>query len=114
MDTILSFFIGDAMAAVPAQAKTSDIFTQLLPIVALFALMYFLLIRPQTKRAKQHRELVAALSKGDEIVTNGGVLGRISALGDQFVTVEIASGVEVKVQRSAIGSVLPKGTIKSA
>lgn len=113
MEPILSFFIADAMAAVPAQSKTPDIFMQLLPIIALFVIMYFLLIRPQTKRAKQHRELVAALSKGDEVVTNGGVLGRIIALGDQFVTVEFASGVEVKVQRSAIGSVLPKGTIKS-
>ncbi len=113
MDTILSFFIADAMAAVPSQAKTPDIFTQLLPIVALFALMYFLLIRPQTKRAKQHREMIAALSKGDEVVTNGGVLGRVTDLGDQFATVEIANGVEVKVQRSAIGSILPKGTIKS-
>ena len=88
--------------------------SSLFMLVILFVFMYFFLIRPQTKRAKQHRELVAALSKGDEIVTNGGVLGRITGLGDQFVTVEIASGVEVKVQRNAIASVLPKGTIKSA
>lgn len=86
----------------------------LVMLVVLFAFMYFFLIRPQTKRAKQHREMVAALAKGDEVVTNGGVLGRITSLSDQFATVEIASGVEVKVQRSAIASVMPKGTIKSA
>ncbi len=113
MDTFLSFFIADAMAAAPAESQGSPM-SSLFMLVILFVFMYFFLIRPQTKRAKQHRELVAALSKGDEIVTNGGVLGRITGLGDQFVTVEIASGVEVKVQRNAIASVLPKGTIKSA
>ncbi len=113
MDTIFSFFIADAMAAAPAESQGSPI-SSLLMLVVLFGFMYFFLIRPQTKRAKQHRELVAALSKGDEVVTNGGILGRITKLGDQFVTTEIASGVEVKVQRSSITSVLPKGTIKSA
>lgn len=113
MEAFLSFFIADAMAAAPTQSQGSPI-SSLFMLVILFVFMYFFLIRPQTKRAKQHRELVAALSKGDEIVTNGGVLGRITGLGDQFVTVEIASGVEVKVQRNAIASVLPKGTIKSA
>lgn len=109
----MSFFIADAMAAAPAQSQGSPI-SSLLMLVVLFGFMYFFLIRPQTKRAKQHRELVAALSKGDEVVTNGGVLARITNLGDQFVTVEIASSIEIKVQRSAIASVLPKGTIKSA
>lgn len=113
MEAFLSFFIADAMAAAPTPSQGSPI-SSLFMLVILFVFMYFFLIRPQTKRAKQHRELVAALSKGDEIVTNGGVLGRITGLGDQFVTVEIASGVEVKVQRNAIASVLPKGTIKSA
>lgn len=113
MDTILSLFIADAMAAGPAQGQGNPM-SSILMLVVLFGFMYFFLIRPQTKRAKQHREMVSALSKGDEIVTNGGVLGRITNLGDQFATIEIATGVEVKVQRSAIASVLPKGTIKSA
>lgn len=113
MDTFLSFFIADAMAAAPAQSSGNPM-SSLFMLVILFVFMYFFLIRPQTKRAKQHRELVAALAKGDEVVTNGGVLARITNLSDQFITVEIASGVEIKVQRSAIASVLPKGTIKSA
>jgi preprotein translocase subunit YajC len=113
MDTISSLFIADAMAAAPAQGQANPM-SSIIMLVVLFAIMYLFLIRPQTKRAKQHREMVAALSKGDEVVTNGGVLGRITDLGDQFATVEIASGVEVKVQRSAIASILPKGTIKSA
>ncbi|MEE8482287.1 MAG: preprotein translocase subunit YajC [Acidiferrobacterales bacterium] len=109
----MSFFIADAMAAAPDQSSGNPM-SSLFMLVILFVFMYFFLIRPQTKRAKQHRELVAALAKGDEVVTNGGVLARITNLSDQFVTVEIASGVEIKVQRSAIASVLPKGTIKSA
>jgi len=113
MDNILSFFIADAMAASPAQGQGNPM-SSIIMLVVLFGFMYFFLIRPQTKRAKQHREMVSALSKGDEIVTNGGVLGRIVDLSDQYATVEIASGVEVKVQRGAIGSILPKGTIKSA
>jgi len=112
MDTISSFFIADAMAAGPAQGQGG--MSSLIMLVVLFGFMYMFLIRPQTKRAKQHREMVAALAKGDEVVTNGGVLGRVTGLGEQFATVEIASGVEVKVQRSAIGSIMPKGTIKSA
>lgn len=112
MDTISSFFIADAMAAESTQSQGNPL--SLIMLVVLFGFMYFFLIRPQTKRAKQHREMVSALAKGDEVVTNGGVLGRITNLGDQFATVEIASGVEVKVQRSAIASVMPKGTIKSA
>jgi len=113
MDTILSLFIADAMAAGSPQSQGSPI-SSILLLVVLFGFMYFFLIRPQTKRAKQHREMVSALAKGDEIVTSGGVLGRITSLGDQFATIEVASNVEVKVQRSAIASVLPKGTIKSA
>jgi preprotein translocase subunit YajC len=80
----------------------------------IFLLFYFLIIRPQSKRAKEHRAMVDALAKGDEVVTNGGIIGRVSQLGDTFISVEIADGVEVKVQRQAVASVLPKGTIKSA
>ena len=85
-----------------------------LPIILMFVVLYFLMIRPQMKRAKEHRELVAKLAKGDEVITNGGIAGRIDDLGEAFVTVEIADGVRVKLQRAAIVAVLPKGTLKSA
>src|SRR3954469_25412913 len=84
---------------------------QFLPLVLIFVVFYFLLIRPQTKRAKEHREMVAALEVGAEVVTSGGILGRVTALDDQFVTVEIAAGVNVKLQRHMVTQVLPKGTL---
>ncbi|MFL6547598.1 MAG: preprotein translocase subunit YajC [Povalibacter sp.] len=87
---------------------------QFLPLVLIFVVFYFLLIRPQTKRAKEHREMVAALEVGAEVVTSGGILGRVTALDDQFVTVEIAAGVNVKLQRHMVTQVLPKGTLKNA
>ena len=82
-------------------------------VMVLFAVFYFVLIRPQQKRAKEHRKMVEALAKGDEVVTTGGLLGRISKVGDNFITVEIADGLEVRVQRAAVASLMPKGTIKS-
>ena len=85
-----------------------------LPLIVIFAVFYFMLIRPQMKRAKEHRNLVAELGKGDEVVTNGGLLGKITDLSDAFVTVEIAEGVQIKLQRNAVTTVMPKGTIKSA
>jgi preprotein translocase subunit YajC len=100
-----------AQAAGGAQPNA---FMQLLPLVLIFVVFYFLLIRPQAKRAKEHKAMVAALSVGDEVVIGGGVLGRITETGDQFLTVEVADGVRVKVQRHTVTSVLPKGTIKSA
>ena len=87
---------------------------QLMPIVLIFVVFYFLLIRPQSKKAKEHREMVAALAKGDEVVTSGGLLGRISKVGDNFVDLEVADGVTVKVQRPAVANLMPKGTIKGA
>lgn len=84
-----------------------------LPLIIIFVIFYFLLIRPQMKRAKEHRQLVANLEKGDEIVTNGGLLGKITNVGDTFVTVELADNVSVKIQRHAVSSVMPKGTVKS-
>jgi preprotein translocase subunit YajC len=89
-------------------------FLSLVPILLMFVILYFLLIRPQLKRAKEHRQMIAALQKGDEIVTGGGELGRITRVGDNYLGVEIASGVEVQVQKSTVQQVLPKGTIKSA
>jgi preprotein translocase subunit YajC len=84
-----------------------------LPIILMFALLYFLMIRPQMKRAKETKAMIEALQKGDEVITAGGVVGRISKLGDQYITLEIAPGTEIVVQRSAIQVPLPKGTIKS-
>jgi len=100
-----------AQAAGGAQPNA---FVQLLPLVLIFVVFYFLLIRPQAKRAKEHKAMVAALAVGDEVVTSGGILGRVTETGEQFLTVEIATGVSVKVQRHTIGAVLPKGTLKNA
>ena len=82
-------------------------------IVAMFAVLYFLMIRPQMKRAKEHKTMVDALQKGDEVITAGGVLGRITRVGDSYVSVEVANNVEIQVQRAAVQTVLPKGTIKT-
>ncbi len=106
----MNFFISDALAAAPeAQA---DPIMSLLPLVFIFVVFYFLLIRPQSKKAKAHKQMVETLAKGDEIVTNGGLLGKLSKVGDNFVEVELAEGMTVKLQRNAIANVMPKGTIK--
>ncbi len=86
----------------------------LLPMVLIFVIFYFLLIRPQQKRAKEHKAMVAGVQKGDEIVTNGGLLGKVIAVDENFVTVEIAAGTNVKVQRMAVSQMMPKGTVKSS
>ena len=96
----------------PAGAFGGDLMA-FLPMVAIFVVFYFLLIRPQQKKAKEAKAMLEALQKGDEIVTAGGVLGRISKLGDQYLTVEIATGTEIMVQRGAVAQLLPKGTIKA-
>ena len=108
---ILDFFIASAYAQDAAQPGGLMSF---LPLIIIFVIFYFLLIRPQMKRAKEHRKLVAELAIGDEVVTNGGLLGRITKLGESFITVELADNVVIKIQRHAISSVMPKGTIKSA
>ena len=87
-------------------------FMSLLPLVLMFVVLYFVMIRPQMKRQKEHRTMVEALAKGDEVATAGGLLGRVTKLGDNYLGVEIANGVEVQVQRTAIVQVLPKGSIK--
>ena len=102
-----------AQAAAPASGTGGMLSTLLLPIVFI-AVMYFLMIRPQMKRQKEHRAMLDKLSKGDEVITNGGIAGTVSEIGDNFVTVEISNGVQVRVQRGAIANVLPKGTLKSA
>ena len=88
-------------------------FIGFLPIVLMFVLLYFLMIRPQMKRAKETKAMIEALQKGDEVVTAGGVVGRITKMGEQYLTIEIAPETEVVVQRSAVSAPLPKGTLKS-
>ena len=108
----MNWLIQDAYAQ--GAAPGGDSLLSLLPLVLIFVVFYFLLIRPQNKRQKEHKEMVAALSVGDEVVTAGGVLGKVTQLTEQFATVEVASGVEIKIQRHTIGAVMPKGTVKSA
>ena len=84
----------------------------MLPIVLMFVVLYFVMIRPQMKRQKEHKAMIEAVAKGDEVVIGGGLLGKISKLGETYVSVEVAANVEVQVQRTAIVQVLPKGTIK--
>ncbi len=86
--------------------------TGMLPLVLMFVVLYFIMIRPQMKRQKEHRAMIEAIAKGDEIVTSGGLLGRVSRLSEGYLHLEIASGVEVQIQRSAVAQVLPKGTVK--
>lgn len=107
-------FISSAFAqTVPAAGSdTQSTLMSMLPLVLMFVVLYFVMIRPQMKKQKEHRTMIEALAKGDEIVTVGGVLGKVSKLGDSFLTLEVASGVELQVQRSAVVQVLPKGSIK--
>ncbi|MDD2700351.1 MAG: preprotein translocase subunit YajC [Sideroxydans sp.] len=112
MTSISELFISNAYAE-GAAAPQGGGFMEFLPLIALLAVFYFLILRPQQKRAKEHAALVAALQKGDEVVTIGGVLGKVVKVGEENVMVEIASGVEVQVQKPAVQTVLPKGTIKS-
>jgi len=107
---MLDFLVSSAWAA-PAQQEPS--LASFLPLIVLFAVFYFLLIRPQLKQAKQHKLLVNELTKGDEVATSGGLLGKIKEVGDNFVAIEIAKDTEVKIQKQAITTVLPKGTLKT-
>jgi preprotein translocase subunit YajC len=110
----LPVFISSAFAqtAPAAGGDMQSSLMSMLPLVLMFVVLYFVMIRPQMKKQKEHRAMVDALAKGDEIVTGGGLLGKVSKLDDNFISVEIASGVEVKLQRSAVVQVLPKGSIK--
>lgn len=104
-------FISNAYAQAPAGAEGG--LMGFLPIILMFVVLYFLMIRPQMKRQKEHKAMMEALNKGDEVVTAGGLLGRITKVSDAYVTVEIADGTEVVVQKVAVSTLLPKGTIKS-
>ncbi len=108
-------FISSAFAqTAPAAAAGTDLMSSLqgmLPLVLMFVVLYFVMIRPQMKRQKEHKAMIEAIAKGDEIATAGGLLGKVTKLADTTVSIEIASGVEVQLQRQAVVQVLPKGTI---
>jgi preprotein translocase subunit YajC len=109
----MDFFIQNAWAqAAPSQSADAGLIN-LVMLVVLFLVFYFLLIRPQTKRVKEHKQMVEALAKGDEVVTNGGLLGKITNLGENFIMLEVDTNTEVKVQRQSIAAVMPKGTMKN-
>ena len=107
-------FISTAYAQTAAAAGQSpeSSLMGMLPLVLMFVVLYFVMIRPQMKRQKEHKAMIDALAKGDEIVTSGGLLGKVAKLDDNFLSLEVASGVEIKVQRSAVAQVLPKGSVK--
>jgi len=105
--------ISNAYAQTAAAAGPMDSVMQFLPIILMFAVLYFLMVRPQMKKAKEHKALIDGLGKGDEIVTQGGMAGRITKVGDDFISVEIAEKVEIQIQKPAIAMVLPKGTLKN-
>ena len=109
-------FISSAFAqTAPAAAGGGDMsstLTSMLPLLLMFVVLYFVMIRPQMKKQKEHRAMIDALAKGDEVVTAGGLIGRVSKLGDGFIGLELAAGVEVQMQRASVVQVLPKGTMK--
>ena len=105
-------FISNAYAQAAGAASSTSGLMGMLPLVLMFVVLYFIMIRPQLKRTKEHKAMVAALAKGDEVVTAGGMLGRITKLGDDFVTLELTTGVEVQIQRSAVMQLMPKGTVQ--
>jgi preprotein translocase subunit YajC len=108
-------FISSAFAQTAPAAAGGDMGSSLmsmLPLVLMFVVLYFVMIRPQMKKQKEHRAMIDALAKGDEVVTAGGMLGKVSKLGDSNLGLEVANGVEVQIQRSAVVQVLPKGSLK--
>jgi preprotein translocase subunit YajC len=109
---ISSAFAQTAPAAAAAGGDMQSTLMSMLPLLLMFGVLYFVMIRPQMKKQKEHRAMIDALAKGDEVVTAGGLLGKVSKLGDTNIGVEIASGVEVQLQRSAVVQVLPKGSLK--
>lgn len=110
----MNFLIDNASAQEAAAAQPAGQGSFFILLAVTFLFFYVIIIRPQMKRQKEHQKLLSGLAKGDEVVLNGGLLGRLTDIGDSYLRVEIAKGVEVKVQKSAIAAVLPKGTLKEA
>lgn len=111
----MSFFISDAIAesgAAGAAAQSPDPLASLILPIGLVVLFYFFLIRPQSKRQKEHRQMVSELQKGEEVITTGGILGKITEVNDDFITLEIAKDVSLNIQKNAVQTIMPKGTIK--
>ena len=108
----MDFLINNAYAQAAPQG--SSLSSMLLPMLVIFGAFYFLLIRPQQKRQKAHTELVSKLATGDEILTSGGMLGKVTAVSEHYATVKVADGVEIKIQKSTVSQVVPKGTIDAA
>ncbi|MFT5504357.1 MAG: preprotein translocase subunit YajC [Gammaproteobacteria bacterium] len=108
----MSFFINDALAQ-SAESQQGGTLELILPLVLMFGIFYFLLIRPQQKKAKEHKNMVGSIKKGDEIVTTGGILAKVTDSDDNFLTCKISNNVEIKLQSQAVSTVLPKGTIKN-
>jgi len=108
----MSFFISDAIADAGTAAQSPDPLASLLLPIGLVVLFYFFLIRPQSKRQKELKKMIADLQKGEEVITSGGILGKITNINDNFITLEIAKDVSIKIQKTAVQTILPKGTIK--
>ena len=111
---LIDLVIPSAYAQAAGAAPAGGGFGMLLFPIILIAVMYFLMIRPQMKRAKEHKSMLDKLAKGDEVITSGGIAGVITDIGENFITVEVADNVRLRVQKAAVGNVLPKGTLKSA
>ena len=109
----MEFFIADAFAQAAPSRPPAQFFLDILPIIFLFVVFYFVMIRPQTKRNKEHKKMMEALAKGDEIVTTGGLLGRVLEVGENFVLIDVGKAVEVKVQKAQVANTVPKGTVKT-
>lgn len=110
----MSFFISDAAAEAAAAQPQGAGLDFLIMVVLFFAIMYFMIIRPQSKRAKEHKKMIEELHKGDEVITQGGIMGKITNIGEEGMSLEISEGVEIKIQAAAVTAVLPKGTMKKS
>lgn len=116
----MNLFISDAQAQIISDAYAqapggpAGALSPIIMLIAMVAIFYFLVMRPQAKRAKEHKSLLEGLAKGDEVVTAGGVLGKVTDLGENFITLDVGNSVEIKFQRHQIASLVPKGTVKSA
>ncbi|MFK5985926.1 MAG: preprotein translocase subunit YajC [Pseudomonadota bacterium] len=112
--SIFNFFINDAVAEAGSSfGAQPELLSQLMVFGGIFLIFYFLFIRPQNKKLKEHKQMTESLKKGDEIVTNGGVLGKITSLHENFVSIEVAKDINIRVQRQSISTLMPKGTVKA-